>query len=274
MYEVLLIDDEIKIIEWLSRSIPWESLGFHVCELCTGSLQALNYMEHHPVDVVITDIRMPGLNGLALIQKLHQFKPDIQTIILSGYNQFEYAQQAIRYGVRGFLLKPLDPDELIDLLQNIAKEPGKNSPSPSFETISLFSEPSGSRENRMNEILEYIDKNYNKDLCLKGCADVFGLHPAYLGKIFKDAAGMPFNTYLNKKRIAKLKKLLVQSSLPVNQLLESVGFHNYEYFYTVFKKHEGISFSEYRSKSVKLPPSGQSHEPSPNKDSISDRSRN
>lgn len=251
MQQVLLIDDEIKIIQWLSKSIPWDNMGFHVCELCTGSLQALNYMEHHSVDVVITDIRMPGSSGLELIQKLHQCKPDIRTIILSGYNQFEYAQQAIRYGVRGFLLKPLDPDELIELLQNIAKESNQDPASPLPENKSLFSESTEFEGNRINEIIEYIDKNYNKDLCLKGCADVFGFHPAYLGKIFKETTGIPFNTYLNQKRISQLKKLLVQSSLPVNRLLESVGYHNYEYFYTIFKKYEGISFSEYRSKILK-----------------------
>lgn len=251
MQQVLLLDDEIKIIQWLSRSIPWESLGFHVCELCTGSLQALNYMEHHSVDVIITDIRMPGLNGLELIKKLHQYKPDIRTIILSGYNQFEYAQQAIKYGVRGFLLKPLDPDELIELLKKLAEESIKNMDSSLPESKPLYWESTNFEGNRMNEIIEYIDKNYNKELCLKGCADVFGFHPAYLGKIFKEATGVSFNTYLNKKRIAKLKKLLDQSGLPVNQLLESVGYHNSEYFYTVFKKYEGISFSEYRSKTLK-----------------------
>ena len=247
MYQVLLIDDEIQIIQWMAKAIPWEKCGFHVCELCTGSLQALQYMENHPVDLVVTDIRMPGLSGLDLIQKLHQCKPNIRTIILSGYNQFEYAQQALRYGVKGFLLKPLDPLEMTELLQNIALEMNKTAPFvPSQkEAESLFAmEPEGSR---LTNVISYIDKNYNKDLCLKNCADLFDFHPAYLGKIFKETTGVPFNTYLNQKRIEKLKQLLNQSNLPINQLLESVGYHNYEYFYTVFKKYEGISFSEYRS---------------------------
>lgn len=205
MYEVLLIDDEIKIINWLKKTIPWEKYGFHVCELCTGSLQALQYMENHPVDLVITDIRMPGPSGLELIQKLQQCKPNIRTIILSGYNQFEYAQQALKYGVKGFLLKPLDPEELMELLDSISKNLNKeNNHAPvSDNTESLFLlEPEG---NRLTEVIEYIDKNYNKDLCLKGCADIFGFHPAYLGKIFREFTGVSFNTYLNKKRIGKLK---------------------------------------------------------------------
>ncbi len=246
MYQVLLIDDEIKIINWLIKTIPWEKYGFTVCEKCTGSLQAFHYLETHSVDLVITDIRMPGPSGLELIQKLYQCKPNVRTIILSGYNQFEYAQQALRYGVKGFLLKPLDPEELIDLLICIRRElneiSGKSETLP--KTNPFFPEP---ENNRIQEIIEYIDKNYNKDLCLKNCADLFDFHPAYLGKIFKEATGVSFNTYLNKKRISKLKKLLIQSNLPISQLLESVGYHNYEYFYVVFKKYEGVSFSEYRA---------------------------
>lgn len=249
MYQVLLIDDEIKIINWMKKTVHWEKYGFHVCELCTDSLQALNYIEMHPVDLVITDIRMPGISGLELIQKLCQRKPGIRTIILSGYNQFEYAKQALRYGVKGFLVKPLDPAELEELLMNIAHEINSAAPSDSTpkETEVLFTLES--KGNRLTEVISYIDQNYNKDICLKVCADLFDFHPAYLGKIFKETVGVPFNTYLNQKRISKLKQLLAQSNLPVNQLLESVGYHNYEYFYTVFKKYEGISFSEYRSKS-------------------------
>lgn len=251
MYHVLLIDDEVKIIQWLKQSIPWEKYGFTVCELCTGSLQALQYMENHPVDLVITDIRMPGPSGLDLIQKLYRCKPDISTIILSGYNQFEYAQQALKYGVKGFLLKPLDLEELQELLLDISGKLNKtrsldSTPESSEDLFAL--DPEG---NRLKEVVEYIDKNYNKELCLKNCADLFNFHPAYLGKIFKESTGVSFNTYLNKKRIAKLKQLLQQSNLPINQLLESVGYHNYEYFYTVFKKYEGISFSEYRAKNAR-----------------------
>lgn len=248
MYKVLLIDDEPKIINWLSHAIFWEKYGFQVCELCTGSLAALQYLENHPVDLIITDIRMPAPNGLELIQKLHQCKPDIRIIILSGYNQFEYAQQALKYGVKGFLLKPLDLLELEEFLENISRELNslKNPDTPpvpakdSLLTLKL-------ENSRIDNVIEYIDKNYNKDLCLKSCAALFGFHPAYLGKIFKETTGVSFNTYLNTTRIDKLKHLLEQSNLPINQLLESIGYHNYEYFYTVFKKYEGISFSEYRS---------------------------
>ena len=138
MYQVLLVDDEVKIIQWLSKTIPWEKYGFSVCELCTDSLQALQYMECHPVDLVITDIRMPGLNGLDLIRKLHECRPGVRTIILSGYNQFEYAQQALKYGVKRFLLKPLNPDELTELLAELASEMGGGSPSPQMQENSLF----------------------------------------------------------------------------------------------------------------------------------------
>ena len=258
MYQVLLVDDEIKITQWLRRTIHWEKMGFVVCSVCTGGLSALNYLERCRVDVVITDIRMPGLNGLELLKQLYECKPSIRTIILSGYNQFEYAQKAIKYGVKGFLLKPVDPEELTELLLEIKKELSPDSGSNAFSCKARLLPSSPQQgEHKIQSVMEYVDKNYNQDICLKNCADLFGFHPAYLGKIFKEAAGVSFSTYLNTKRISQLKKLLSQSSLPVSQLLESVGYYNYDYFSTIFKKYEGISFSEYRSRlsaDTKMPP--------------------
>lgn len=247
MYQVLLVDDEIKITWWLSKSIAWQKYGFEICEICTGGLPAIQYLQHHHVDLVITDIRMPGLSGLELIQKIQECRPSVKTLILSGYNQFEYAQQALKYGVKAFLLKPLDPCELVEFLQKLSLDlehenlsaPVKEKTAPYLDFLKA--------DNKIEDVMTYIDMNYNKDISLKTTAELFEFHPAYLGKLFKDTFGSSFNTYIHKKRIGKLKKLLVQSSLPVSQLLESVGYHNPEYFYTIFKKYEGITFSEYRS---------------------------
>jgi len=79
-------------------------------------------------------------------------------------------------------------------------------------------------------------------------AELFGFHPAYLGRIFREDTGRPFHEYLHRKRFEKLGALLRQSEVPVGQLLESVGYRNYEYFYTVFKKYMGMTFAEYRAK--------------------------
>lgn len=251
MYKVLIVDDEIKIAQWLAKAVPWAAYGFEVAEVCNSGIHAVNFIENNSIDLVITDIRMPGLNGLDLIKKLHSIDSTIHTIILSGYNQFEYAQQALKYGVRGFLLKPLEIDELIELLDMIRNVLHPVSEQEKTVISSGLGEFSTDSDTKIQEIFQYIEKNYNKDICLKTIAEVFQFHPAYLGKVFKEASGCSFNSYLNKKRIEKLKKLLVQSSLPINQLLESVGYHNFEYFYTIFKKYEGLSFSEYRTNLAK-----------------------
>lgn len=239
MRKVLLVDDELKIVNWLAKVIAWQDYRYEVCEICGSGLQAIQYLEQHPVDLVITDIRMPGISGLDLIRKLHETRPSVQTVILSGYNQFEYAQKAILYGVKGFLLKPVAPEELTSLLSHISLK--EEDPEPADMTAGLKVS-----DHTILAVVEYLDKNYNKDLCLKNTADCFEFHPAYLGKVFKETTGLSFNTYLHRKRIEQLKKLLTQTDLPIGQLLESVGYHNYEYFYTIFKKQEGISFSEYR----------------------------
>lgn len=247
MYKVLLVDDEIRIMQWLREAVPWQTLGYEVADICSSGLQALQYLQNHAVDVVLTDIRMPGLNGLELIRRLNETNPQVTTLILSGYNQFEYAQQAIKYGVRGFLLKPIDLEELADLLRFIKKDLSENAAPERDDAIyaQLVERFSSSK---IMDVLVYIEKNYNQDISLKSLAERFGFHPAYLGRIFKEDTHCSFNAYLHQKRIAKLKQLLEQTNLPVGQLLESVGYRNYEYFYTIFQKYEKMTFAEYRAK--------------------------
>lgn len=120
MNQAVIIDDEPHIVENLTRAIDWN--GFHLEIGCaeTDPQKALAYILSHPVSVVITDIAMPKLDGLALIRKIKEAKPYVYVIVLSAYDNFEYARTALRYGAENYLLKPVDPDELSDTISQIA----------------------------------------------------------------------------------------------------------------------------------------------------------
>lgn len=112
MLTVLLVDDEVNIIEMLNRLIDWEGLDLKLLGTAYNGHKALQIiLEQHP-DIVITDIRMPDLDGLALLQQVREKNINSQFIILSGYRHFEYAQNAIRYGVKEYLLKPISKTAL------------------------------------------------------------------------------------------------------------------------------------------------------------------
>ncbi|WMC94147.1 response regulator transcription factor [Kineothrix sp. MB12-C1] len=111
MYKLLLVDDEPDILNGMARSIPWERWGFSVTGQASDGLEALALIKKDPPNVVLSDIRMPHMDGIGLMEELNRNYPDIKVIILSGYNDFEYLKVAIKNQVVEYLLKPTDLDE-------------------------------------------------------------------------------------------------------------------------------------------------------------------
>ena len=107
MYKVLLVDDEILVREAISAKIEWGHLGFELVGDCENGKAAIEFLKENPVDVVLTDICMPYLDGMGLSKYIYENMPQTRIIIFSGYSDFEYAKQAIQYKVAEYLLKPV-----------------------------------------------------------------------------------------------------------------------------------------------------------------------
>lgn len=122
MLKLMIVDDEEIIRNAISTMIDYNSIGYELIATAKNGMEAYNILLDEYPDVIITDIRMPVLNGLELIQKAKYTDSDIDFILLSGYGEFEYAKQAMQYGVRYYLLKPTDTQELIDSLVQIRHE--------------------------------------------------------------------------------------------------------------------------------------------------------
>lgn len=122
MLRLMIVDDEQIIRDAISEMIDYESLGYSLIATAKNGMEAYDMICDEYPDVVITDIKMPVLDGLALIERASKSDSNITFILLSGYNEFEYAKQAMRYGVRYYLLKPTDKNELIEALKEIRKE--------------------------------------------------------------------------------------------------------------------------------------------------------
>lgn len=122
MIKVLIVDDEPKLREGLRVFIDWESLGYYVVDTAVNGNDALEKYKQYQPDLVIADIRMPGMDGLQLIERLRELDPKLHILILSGYADFDYARKAITQRADGYLLKPVDEDELINYLHIIQKE--------------------------------------------------------------------------------------------------------------------------------------------------------
>jgi two-component system response regulator YesN len=126
MYNVLIVDDEPWIANGIKKLVDWESLGFTVVGEAFDGIAALEFIEKNKPDVVISDIRMPGLDGIELLEQINLKKLDIKVILVSGYAEFELAQKAIRFGAFDYLLKQIDKNKLFVALTSLEKVLTKN----------------------------------------------------------------------------------------------------------------------------------------------------
>lgn len=118
MYKLIIIDDEEKIASGMAQLFPWQNIGFEVVQVFTGARKALQYIAENPVDVVLTDIEMPDMNGLELSHRLMEY-PNIQKIFFSSYSNYEYFRAALQNGVADYLMKPVAYSALLECFEKV-----------------------------------------------------------------------------------------------------------------------------------------------------------
>ena len=242
MYSVMLVDDERPSRELLKLLIDWKDAGFYICCEASDGLDGFAKYQIYKPDLVITDIQMPAMDGLALIEKIRNENPEQLFVILSCHELFSYARLAIKLGVHDYLIKDsLTSEELFGILEKIKKKLPNESLSLHFTNISNYSP-------RVRKIAEYILQNYDKDISLNGMAELFDIHKTHLARVFKEETGANIHEVILDFRIEKAKRLLTDSDDKVMDIIEKTGFHNPQNFHTAFRKNTGLSPSEYRKK--------------------------
>lgn len=350
MTNVVIVDDEAIVLNGLKNLIPWAQLDSKIIGEFTNGKDALDMiLTEHP-DIVITDVRMPVMDGLMLCKSIHASLPNTVNIILSAYDDFSYAQSAIKYGVTEYILKPIDRQKINQLINkirevsvrkkthanlqnilygsdftdNIIKElkQGNSGFFEDFfekefaaicsgdeniamelihkllnilfdyvEVIGLNLEVSDiSRERAWNRlllessinektkslkqyylnILQFIShkktshrdavieqvKKYifqqctDPDLSVYSIANKLNYSSNYLSNIFAQVTGGNISSYITKVRMEKAIELLKNDLIPVNEVSKSLGYSDPNYFAKVFKRHTGVTPTEYKNLSI------------------------
>ena len=243
MYSVFLADDEPWILIGLKKLInrAQADFPFQVIGEASNGVTTFDEIECKKPDVLFTDIRMPGLNGLELLQKMNEKNLTTKVVFISGYAEFEYAQAALRMGAYDYLIKPVEEDKLNDILTRLQTtlraELGECNPqeeAPPMDTGLL------------NRILREMQKHYTEDISLTAQSEAHGISDSYLSRQIKAKLGLSFSEYITSKRIQRAKELLANENLSIDAISEMVGYNDYFYFVKVFKKVVGLSPSKYR----------------------------
>lgn len=254
MYKVLIAEDEDIIRKGLVYSIDWSDYSCVVVAEVVNGKEGIAAIRKYKPDIVIADINMPIMTGLEMIRETHD-EFDYSAIILSGYSSFDYAQKAIGLGVVGYLSKPLDIDELKEVILRSKKDlefkslihknlVGKNE----LKGINLFRNTKNHKYEHyiVDEMLKYIYEHYGEKIIMKDIVETLNYSETYLNKNFKEVVGTTFNEYLNRYRIQKSIELLISNTeMSIQEIAWSCGIDDYKYFGKVFKKYIGYSPKEY-----------------------------
>lgn len=251
MLKLLIVDDEPIILAGLEHMIRMENTMFTEIESVSDAFDALQLIDNFRPDLLITDIQMPAMDGLELIREAQQ-KNVNRFVILSGYDVFEYAQQAVRLNVKDYLLKPIQQRELSAMLNRVALEvleERKNMPIKSDDTkASEASIDTKAPSAVIRKFDSYIRKNFMQDVSLDEVASHLDLHPNYVCGILKRETGLTFVRFLHEVRIENAKELLSHPEpLTIEQVAKSVGYENTRHFYKVFKQFTGITPGNYKN---------------------------
>jgi len=239
MYKALIVDDEPLMREYLGSNLNKINEDWIAEDTACDGIYAIQLLQHKDYDVVITDIKMPAMDGIELSKYLFLNKKEIPIIFITGSDEFEYARAAVKLNVFDYLLKPLRDEELSLALSALSLKNNK-------EDNSLI-KPIDNKNTLVSQIQEYLQLHFREGLSLTILADIFEITPSYLSTIFHKEIGEPYSKYLLRMRMETAKALLLNPNSKVQDVALDVGFSSSKHFGSVFKAYYGISPGEFKN---------------------------
>lgn len=251
--KILIVDDEAKIADGLQCIIKQGLNVPYKIKACCSAKDALQQGALFHPDVVITDIVMPGMDGLTMVKEFQKMEPAPVIIIMSGYDQFSYAQTALRIGVKDYLLKPVDSDHLLGLLMSVYRQLPQNFQQrmkSSFFQLDFFRQDLHNSHFpvSLQRTISYIEQNYMNELTLQNIANEMMLSANYLSTLINDHFGHSFNYLLDCVRLQKACELMVSEPDLVNaEISYLVGYANERRLYHAFQQRLGFTPGHFRT---------------------------
>lgn len=242
MYKIMIIDDETSIRNLLKIKISWTNLDVEVVGEAASGVEAINIIDDLKPHIVFVDIRMPFMNGIEFAKLAIERYPKLKIIILTAFDEFEYARECIRIGVKDYLLKPVAQTDIQTILEKIKSELDHEVEEKMMDE-DVKDECIGHEV--IHQIKQYILAHYmDPDLNLTSTAMHFGFNPSYLSRIFKAEVGDSFIDFLTECRMEKAKQL-ARREVMMYCAAKEVGIPDSNYFGKCFKKYTGKAYSLY-----------------------------
>ncbi|MCD7744383.1 MAG: response regulator [Lachnospiraceae bacterium] len=257
-YRMVIADDEKMIRDGLA-GMKWDRQQIEVVGVARNGLEAQEYIDGMEFDILLTDIKMPGMGGVELAKNLQKTNASAKTILLRGYGEFSLAQEAIGCGVFDYILKPSTPDQIFDSVKRACEAIDRERQSKRYirnleQKIDGYQEVLGAREMvedtgksaNIHDMLSYIYAHYAENLTLSQLAEQFYFSPVYMSSYIKRHTGHTFLEILTSVRMFHTARLLRETSLRNREIGMRVGIPDERYLGQVFKKTFGVTPYEYR----------------------------
>lgn len=261
MIRLLIAEDEELARREMETTVPWEDWGFILVGCAEDGLHAWDLIIERRAEVVLTDIRMPGLDGMGLIRKaqseLEQRNRPL-FVIVSGHADFSYAREAVRLGAFDYLIKPIDDAELEATMRRatvrvdeLGKVAGLERAATADRAVELFREltpghASDAGDAYVEAAISDIGTRFMMELSIDAVADRLGISGDHLSRLFKRGTGLTFNEYLTRIRIRRAMDLLRDPTVRIGEVADLSGYRDARYFSTLFRRVVGMTPSEFR----------------------------
>ena len=247
MMKVLVVEDEEMIRKGIVLTVDWAALDCVVVGEASNGEEGLQAARRYAPTLIITDLKMPKMDGIEMLRCLREEGNNAFVIILTAYDSFTYAQSALRLGAVDFLLKPFHDGELEQAVQALRRrmEPSQGERAPAIPGLKK-----GDKSKYVLQAMGYIGEHYSDpNITVAEIAQSIGISEGHLSHTFKKETDYTLLNYLTRYRIHKAMELLRDCRVKVYEVAQQVGYKDITYFSATFKKVVGISPSEYQDTS-------------------------
>lgn len=243
MYTLMIVDDESAILEGISRLLDWKALGFDQIRTAKSSFEVISHVVDWKPDICLMDVCIGNEYGYELITRLSEMGVRSNYIMMSGYDEFTYACEALRCGALDYLLKPIDGGKLLQRVRQIIIEKlnGTIPEEVAGESDPILKRPYPEMSPLIRKIVMIVAMEYGQNLSLKNIADRFRMNPTYLGQIFIRETGMKFTEYLMMYRMQAARSRIIETDDKIAEIAAGVGYTNMNYFHRHFHNYYGVS---------------------------------
>lgn len=254
MLKILIADDEQMERDNLSDIIRWNFEHQAEVRVAENGRAAVDAACLWGADLVLMDIEMPGMNGLDAARVILEQRPQCRIIFVTAYSLFSYAQEALRLGARDYILKPAEEKQVVEAVrrgidQVEAQQKLEHLARQQTDPAQLHEEPTDKTGRLMQQVRQYLERNYMYDISQESVSDILNFSPPYFSKLFKQHFGVTFVEYLTELRIHAAQELLQDPMKSAAEVAGMVGYEDANYFVKTFKKKTGMTPTQYRRQS-------------------------